>query len=132
MLIHSKVVNTKAIGPSLRRFANSAAIVETVMAPESFLELLKTIEGSFGSRRGQAWSQRTLDLDIILWSGGSFASPYLLIPHPLFRLRDFVLAPASEIAPDWIDPLTHLGVRQLLYRNQHRRPKMVDPAGCAH
>ena len=54
-----------------------------------------------------------LDLDVILWSGGPYAEPGLTIPHPLFRIRDFVLAPAAHVAADWRDPVTGLTVRQL-------------------
>ena len=54
-----------------------------------------------------------LDLDLVLWSGGCFAAPGLVIPHPLFRNRAFVLAPAVQIAPRWRDPVTGLSVRQL-------------------
>jgi 2-amino-4-hydroxy-6-hydroxymethyldihydropteridine diphosphokinase len=57
-----------------------------------------------------------LDLDIVLWSGGAWASPGLTIPHPRFRTRQFVLGPAASIAPTWRDPLSGLTLRQLAYR----------------
>jgi 2-amino-4-hydroxy-6-hydroxymethyldihydropteridine diphosphokinase len=65
-----------------------------------------------------------LDLDIILWSGGSFAEAGLIVPHPAFRQRSFVLQPLAAIAPDWRDPLTGLRIRQLLRRLD--RPSPVD------
>jgi 2-amino-4-hydroxy-6-hydroxymethyldihydropteridine diphosphokinase len=63
-----------------------------------------------------------LDLDIVLWSGGSYAAPDLIVPHPLFRVRDFVLAPAAQIAASWRDPVTGLTVRQLHARLVRARP----------
>ena len=36
-----------------------------------------------------------IDLDIILWSGGSWASETLIVPHRLYRARDFVLRPLA-------------------------------------
>jgi len=105
---------TDPIGPSLRRYVNSAAVIETRHDPPALLALLKSIERQFGRRAGgQRWTSRVLDLDVILWSGGPFAGPGLTIPHPLFRTRDFVLAPAAHIAPRWRDPVTGLTVRQL-------------------
>jgi 2-amino-4-hydroxy-6-hydroxymethyldihydropteridine diphosphokinase len=102
------------IGPSQRRYANSAAVVETHLHPAALLALLKRIERDFGRRRGgRRWASRVLDLDIVLWSGGAFAGPGLIVPHPLFRVRDFVLAPAAAIAPCWRDPISGLTVRQL-------------------
>ena len=108
------VLQTPPVGPSLRRYANSAAIVETSLAPPDMLALVKRIERGFGRRPGgQRWTARVLDLDLVLWSGGCWAEPGLTIPHPLFRERAFVLDPALAVAPDWRDPLTGLTVRQI-------------------
>ena len=68
-------------------------------------------------RRGQRWGSRTLDLNIVLWGGGSWASKALSIPHPLFRGRHFVLRPAAQVAPTWRDPVTGLTLRQLAGRH---------------
>ncbi|MGZ3271083.1 MAG: 2-amino-4-hydroxy-6-hydroxymethyldihydropteridine diphosphokinase, partial [Croceibacterium sp.] len=108
------VIETESVGPSIRRYANSAAVIETALDPEALLALLKRIEREFGRRPGgQRWRARVLDLDVVLWSGGPFGSTALTIPHPLFRERAFVLTPAAMIAPAWRDPLTGLTVRQL-------------------
>jgi 2-amino-4-hydroxy-6-hydroxymethyldihydropteridine diphosphokinase len=108
------VLLTDPIGPSLRRYVNSAAVVEAPLDPPALLALLKRVERDFGRRAGgQRWTSRVLDLDVILWSGGAYAEPGLTIPHPLFRTRDFVLAPAAHVAPAWRDPLTGLTIRQL-------------------
>ena len=108
------VLTTDPIGPSLRRYANSAAVIETKLEPPALLALLKRLEREFGRRpTGRRWISRVLDLDLILWSGGVFAEPGLIIPHPLFRTRPFVLAPAARIAADWRDPVSGLTVRQL-------------------
>jgi 2-amino-4-hydroxy-6-hydroxymethyldihydropteridine diphosphokinase len=107
-------IETDPIGPSIRRYANSAAVIETALEPEALLAKLKRIERAFGRRPGgQRWRARVLDLDIVLWSGGAYASATLTIPHPLFRERNFVLDPALAVAPDWRDPLTRATVRQL-------------------
>jgi 2-amino-4-hydroxy-6-hydroxymethyldihydropteridine diphosphokinase len=117
------VIATDPIGPSIRRYANSAAVVETALEPPALLALLKRIEREFGRRPGgQRWRARVLDLDVVLWSGGAFASADLTIPHPLFRERAFVLIPAARIAPGWRDPLTGLTLRQLRARLTRPRP----------
>ena len=114
------VINSPAVGPSLRRYANSAALVETDLAPPDLLSVLQGIERRFGrtraQRRGQRWRARALDLDIILWSGGTWSSPALTIPHREMRTRDFVLRPASAIARDWRDPVTGLTLAHLYAR----------------
>jgi 2-amino-4-hydroxy-6-hydroxymethyldihydropteridine diphosphokinase len=124
------VVETAPIGPSIRRYANSAAVIETELEPEVLLALLKRIERDFGRRAsGRRWRARVLDLDLILWSGGPYASATLTIPHPLFRERAFVLDPALAVAPDWRDPLTGLTVRQLHARLTAPRAQPKRAAG---
>ena len=113
----ASTIETDPLGPSIRRYANSAAVIETELDPPELLALLKQVEQNFGRRAGgQRWRARVLDLDIVLWSGGAFASDELTIPHPLFRARRFVLLPAAKVAADWRDPLTGLTVRQLQAR----------------
>jgi 2-amino-4-hydroxy-6-hydroxymethyldihydropteridine diphosphokinase len=69
-----------------------------------------------------------LDLDIILWSGGAWREPGLLVPHAEFRGRHFVLEPIAELAPRWRDPITGASMRQLLHRLGTRRPVDRRPA----
>jgi 2-amino-4-hydroxy-6-hydroxymethyldihydropteridine diphosphokinase len=116
VVMTSPLVATAPLGPARRRFVNAAALVESDDSPPELLARLKTIEGAFGRRRGQRWTDRVIDLDIILWSGGAWSSDGLTVPHPEFRRRDFVLRPLVAIVPDWRDPLTGLTVRQLAAR----------------
>lgn len=111
------------LGPSLRRYANSAAVIRCKLEPPALLALLKAVERRFGRRpRGQRWTSRVLDLDIVLWSHGPWHSPGLTVPHVAFRNRDFVLRPALAIAPGWRDPITGLSLRQLHARLTRPRP----------
>ena len=117
LLSASRIHDTAPVGPSQRRYANAAALVASALEPEEMLERLRQIERNFNRlRRGQRWRERTLDLDIVLWNDGIFASGDLLIPHPAFRERSFVLTPASEVARGWRDPVTGFTIAQLLAR----------------
>ena len=117
------VVRSAPLGPSRRRYANSAVLLKTRFHPPELLARLKRIEAEFGRRGGGArWSARVLDLDIVLWSGGAWCSPGLTIPHLQFRRRSFVLTPALPIAGTWRDPLTGLSLRQLHVRLTRPRP----------
>jgi 2-amino-4-hydroxy-6-hydroxymethyldihydropteridine diphosphokinase len=128
----SPILASAPLGPSLRRYANAAALVRTKLAPHVLLRHLKALESAFGRRPGgRRWSARVLDLDIILWSGGVLRSPGLTIPHPAFRSRRFVLAPAATIAPGWRDPSTNLTVRHLHARLTQPRPLPIGQRGRA-
>lgn len=119
----SPIVDSAPIGPALRRYANAAIVVETRHDPEAMLALIAEVESTFARRRsGQRWRARTLDIDIILWSGGPWFSRELIIPHPRFRVRRFVLGPARSVAPEWIDPLTGASLQQLDARLTRPRP----------
>ncbi len=119
----SPVIASAPVGPSLRRYANAAALVETRLDPEGLLDHLHTIEENFGRRRmGQAWRSRVLDLDIALWSGGAYAVPGLTIPHVHLRGRAFVLGPGMSLAPSWRDPISRLTLRHLHSRLTRPRP----------
>jgi 2-amino-4-hydroxy-6-hydroxymethyldihydropteridine diphosphokinase len=109
----SPIVASAPLGPSIRRFANAVVLAESDEMPPALLARLKAIERAFGRRRALRWGARVIDLDIVLWSGGSWRSPGLAVPHVAFRDRDFVLGPLLAVAPDWVDPSTGLSVRQL-------------------
>ena len=124
----SRIRSTPALGPAGRGFANAAAILSTGLSPPELLAQLKQVEADFGRRAGRRWGPRVLDLDIILWSGGPWQQPGLLVPHPEFRARRFVLEPLAELVPGWRDPLTGATVGQLLLRLRSGRPVDRRPA----
>lgn len=112
----SRIRLTSAVGPAGRAFANAVALVESELDPPALLAELKCVERAFGRRAGRRWGPRVLDLDIILWSAGPWADKGLVVPHPEFRRRRFVLEPLAEIAPHWRDPIGGATPRQLLHR----------------
>ena len=125
----SPVIHTPALGPAGRSFANAAAIVASPLDPPGLLRLLKKVERDFGRRAGRRWGPRILDLDIALWSGGTWppfpatnAPGRLSVPHRALAARAFVLAPLAAIAPGLRDPRSGRTVRQLLARLIHPRP----------
>lgn len=126
----SPIIASDPIGPSRRRYANAVALVASELSPPEMLARLQAIEARFGRRTGQRWSARTLDLDILLWSGGAWCDASLTIPHPAIEQRAFVLGPLRAIVPRWQHPLTGRSIRQLAARLTH--PKPVDRDASAH
>ena len=126
----SPIIASDPLGPSRRRYANAVALVASTLNPPEMLARLHAIEATFGRRTGQRWSARTLDLDILLWSGGIWSDSTLTIPHPAIDQRAFVLGPLRAIVPEWQHPLHGRSVRQLAARLA--RPKPVDRGAAAH
>jgi 2-amino-4-hydroxy-6-hydroxymethyldihydropteridine diphosphokinase len=46
------------------------------------------------------YTDRVIDIDILLYGEESIQTPDLIIPHPLIMQRDFVYRPLFEIAPE--------------------------------
>ncbi len=126
LIAAAPVIITRPIGPSLRNYANSAALIETALAPTAMMLHLLAVETTFGrKRRGMAWRARVLDLDLILWDGGMWHDAVVTLPHPQFTERAFVLGPASKIGGFWRDPQSSRNLRQLHHRLQ--KPQPIKP-----
>jgi 2-amino-4-hydroxy-6-hydroxymethyldihydropteridine diphosphokinase len=95
-------------------FLNAAAVGETTLSPRALLDALLAIERDRERARPYPNAPRTLDLDLILFGERVTDEAGLVIPHPRFRERRFVLEPLASIAPDLVDPVTDLSVAALL------------------
>jgi 2-amino-4-hydroxy-6-hydroxymethyldihydropteridine diphosphokinase len=94
-------------------FLNAAAIGTTDLAARALLDRLLAIERAYGRIRPYPGAPRTLDLDLILYGDAIIDEAGLQVPHPRFRERAFVLLPLTEIAAEWVDPVTGRTVAEL-------------------
>ena len=89
-------------------FLNAAAELHTSLLPLEVLERTQEIERVMGrSHKSVAgvYADRVIDIDLLLCLDDSGRSvrvdtSQLTLPHPLMHLRDFVLKPLAEIAPE--------------------------------
>lgn len=113
---HSRWFDTDPVGvaPGQPRYLNGAAVGDSALSARALLTALLNIERDAGRTRPSAGAPRTLDLDLILYGTQRIQEPGLVVPHPRFRERLFVLEPLAEVAPDLVDPVSGRSVSELL------------------
>ena len=94
-------------------FLNAVLVGRTRLAPRALLEAARGAEAAAGRRRPFRNAPRTLDVDLILYGSRVVREADLVVPHPRWRERAFVLAPLAEVAGGWVDPETGRTVREL-------------------
>lgn len=88
-------------------FLNAAIGLETSLSPIEILYITQEIEKELGRTKKSvngSYSDRLIDIDILLYDTLVLQTPELTIPHPLMTERDFVMKPLIEIAGNVIHP----------------------------
>lgn len=117
----SGIYESKAWGFSSEySFCNCCVSVQTDLEPLPVLETILKIEKGMGRERnppgeaGIGYTDRIIDIDLLLFGDLLFDHPGLVLPHPAIAERRFVLLPLSEIAPTLVHPLTGISISQML------------------
>lgn len=86
-------------------YMNAVVEIATSNSPLALLDQLQAIENRAGRvRKNDRWGARILDLDILLFDQLTLNCARLTVPHYGLKLREFVLLPLAEIAPNLILP----------------------------
>ena len=99
-------------------FVNQAIAIKTTQDITTFHASCLQIERILGKRKKSKYGQRNIDIDILLFDEKVYDSPALQIPHPRMHLRNFVLIPLAEIAPDAVVPIVNQAVSALLEQSK--------------
>lgn len=95
---------------SANGFLNAACRVDTALQPLQVLEVTQAVEREMG-RTGKSvdgvYHDRIIDIDLLACLDASGREvlvdvPQLKLPHPLMHLRNFVMKPLGEIAPELV------------------------------
>jgi len=106
IISESSIHETEAVGFEGNPFYNQVIKVETALSPESLLQKTQEIEEKLGrtqktiiKNETPVYSNRIIDIDILLYDDLQINTETLAIPHPKMLERDFVMNPLKEIYP---------------------------------
>jgi 2-amino-4-hydroxy-6-hydroxymethyldihydropteridine diphosphokinase len=95
-------------------FINTVAEADTDLEPVAVLKYCLLIEREAGRIRDRSRGPRPIDLDILFYGNQQIQTANLIVPHPRYADRRFVLAPLAELSPDFRDPISGITIQQLL------------------
>jgi 2-amino-4-hydroxy-6-hydroxymethyldihydropteridine diphosphokinase len=103
----SSVYKTDSWGFKGDDFYNICIAVSTYLPPEELLKNILNIEAKLGRKRKQnkKYTNRKIDIDILLFEDEIVFSKNIIIPHPRMLDRKFVLVPLAEIAGSTLHPI---------------------------
>lgn len=128
-VLKASIWESEPVGPSKFQFYNTAAKIHTSLSPQDLLLTLKDFEQKMGREKNpERWGPRILDLDIIRYSDLVIQTESLIIPHPEYSRRLFVLLPMQEIDSNWLDPTRGITVSEVvksapemdIHKTEHR------------
>lgn len=101
VLLQSSFYFSQAWGfKSENEFVNVVVLLETQLEPLVLLQVTQNIESQMGRKNKSAkgkYSDRIIDIDILLYEDLTIDLPELKVPHPQMKERDFVIKPLNEI-----------------------------------
>lgn len=106
----SSIIETEPWGyDSPHSYLNAVVLLQTTLTPQQLLSTTQTIERELGRKQKTPansgdtlppYSDRPIDIDILLYGDLQLSTPDLTIPHPRMHQRDFVMRPLREIGCD--------------------------------
>lgn len=104
-------------GPAQGKFLNTVWEIQTTLSARELLNVLLKIESDLGRVRSVQNAPRTIDLDLLFYGDSVINEPDFKVPHPRLYERWFVLKPLWDVRADFIDPVSHKSVCELLDEN---------------
>ncbi|MGK7296025.1 MAG: 2-amino-4-hydroxy-6-hydroxymethyldihydropteridine diphosphokinase [Candidatus Wenzhouxiangella sp. M2_3B_020] len=103
----SPVYRSEAVGFSGDDFLNACCRIESDLPPDGLKAWLTALEDAHGRRRDlPKFSDRTLDIDVLLFGDRAGRFGELELPRGEILKYAHVLKPLADLAPDLVHPVT--------------------------
>ncbi len=120
----SSIYCTKALGfDSENDFLNQVIQIQSDLSVFDVLNELSEIEKNLGrgtKSQNENYEDRLIDIDILYYNLEIIENDRLSVPHKRLSERKFVLVPLAEIASDFIDPIHHKSIQELLVQTSDK------------
>jgi 2-amino-4-hydroxy-6-hydroxymethyldihydropteridine diphosphokinase len=102
VLAISEAVDSDPVGYTDQpNFLNLCLLISCKLNPDELLIRTLEIERHLGRERtSNRNGPRTLDIDLLFYEGGAWASPTVTLPHPRWSSRGFVIIPLRNLLQD--------------------------------
>ncbi len=122
----SPIYRSAAVGFAGKDFINLVARIETNSSPTTLKQQLIEIEDANGRLRDvPKFSDRTLDIDILLFDDQVSDCPELILPREEILLYAHVLRPLAELAPDLVHPRVGKPMAEIWEKFKGKRDYLV-------
>ena len=103
------------ISTDQENYLNQVVVILTRLSPAQLLARCREIEVALGrSANHAAGEARTIDIDIIAYGSLVHHDHELVLPHPAYTRRKFVLVPLAEVLPEFRDPRSGHSIQRML------------------
>ena len=111
--------------PNQPDYINGVVLMHCSGSPMALLQRLQALEQQAGRRPGPRWGPRVLDLDLLWFGQRRSATAELLLPHPRWQQRSFVLAPLAALDPHLVAPHASCSCEELLRNAAPPYPQLL-------
>ncbi len=119
VLKESSLYETEPVGYNEQPFfLNKVIKCQTFIDPHALMKEIMVIEESLGRTRIFKWGPRIIDIDIVLFDQLVMNDKDLIIPHPEFHNRNFILIPLIELDEELIHPVFKKNIKEFLNKDK--------------